>query len=80
MPITPSLQPRWSTSSLGDPADMTEQDNRALGEHLCLCVTLRGPLQAMGGGLAWVQGLLAGRAVTTVALAGLLALVGWMVV
>lgn len=79
MPLSSPLPPRWSTSSLGDPADMSEQESLALGEHLCLCVTLRGPLQALGGGLAWVQATLAGRAVTTFTLAGLLALAGWMV-
>jgi len=79
VPITPPLAPRWSTSSLGQPADVSAQESSALGEHLSLCAALRGPLQVVGGGLAWGHTLLAGRAVTGFALIALLALVGWMV-
>lgn len=79
MPPTTSLAPRWSTSALGEPAHTSEQDQLALGEHLCLCATQRGPLQAVGTGLGWLQAQLAGRTVTTCALAGLLVLCAWLV-
>ena len=83
MPTPTSFAPRWSTSSLGAPADMTEQERLALCQHLGLCVRLFGPLQApvqlMGSGLAWLHTRLAGRAVTSVSLVGAVALLGWLV-
>lgn len=77
--LAPSLAPRWSTSSLGEPATPSEQDKRALVDHLCLCSTQRGPLQTLGVGIGWLHALLAGRAVTLCTLAGLLVLGGWLV-
>ena len=79
MPPHSTLAPRWSTSSLGDPAHASEQDNLALGEHLCLCTTQRGPLHAVGSGLGWLRSQMAGRTVTTFALVGLLAVCAWLV-
>lgn len=83
MPPHHPLAPCWSTSSLGAPADMTEQERLALCQHLGLCVGLFGPLQApvqlLGGALAWLHTRLAGRAVTSVTLVGAVALLGWMV-
>lgn len=83
MPTTPSLAPttapRWSTSSQGAPATPSEQDKRALVDHLCLCSTQRGHMHMLGVGVGWLHALLGGRVVTTCTLAGLLVLGGWLV-
>jgi len=71
--------PGWSTSSMGHPADMSEQESLALGEHLSLCATLHGPLQTIARGIAWTLSMLAGHAITGLALGALLMLAGWLV-
>ncbi len=64
---------------MGHPADMSVQENGALGEHLRLCTLLRGPTHALGGSIDWMHARLAGRTVSTFTLVALLELGGWMV-
>ena len=71
MPTPTSFAPRWSTSSLGEPATPSEQDKRALVDHLCLCSTQRGPLQTLGVGVQYVESVVGDHA----ACVGMLSLV-----
>lgn len=60
--------PRWETSSFGHPAEVSPYERAALSDHLSLCAALRGPMQVLHSGLAAVQGVLAGRVITSVLL------------
>ncbi len=74
-----SRVPRWSTSSLGHPADISPREYSALSEHLNLCQGLRSTWLAWRGGVDSLQALLAARVVTAAAVISLLALVVWLV-
>jgi len=78
MPHPTHLTPGWSTSSRGRPADMSEQESLALGEHLSLCATLHTPVQTIARAMAWALSMLAGHAITGLALGAFLVLAGWL--
>lgn len=61
-----SLHSCWDTACQGRSAEMSLQERSALGEHLHLCDDLRSPWQSLQVGAAEVQGVLAGRAITSV--------------
>lgn len=61
-----SLNSCWDTACQGHSAEMSSQERSALGEHLHLCDDLRSPWQSLQEGAAGVQGVLAGRAITSV--------------
>lgn len=65
MSHTSSFETRWDTASMGLPADISSTERSALSEHLSLCGALRGPLQSLQAGANEVQGVLAGRVVTS---------------
>jgi hypothetical protein len=73
-----SLTPSWDTSSFGHPADISPLERTALGDHLSQCGALRGPLQALQTGGDALQGLVAGRVVTSVLVLGLLFGGSWL--
>lgn len=56
----------WETSSFGHPAEVSPYERAALSDHLSTCAALRGPLQVLHSGFAAVQGVLAGRVITSV--------------
>ncbi len=62
--LTHSTQ--WETSSFGHPAEVSPYERAALSDHLSTCAALRGPLQVLHSGFAAVQGVLAGRVITSV--------------
>jgi hypothetical protein len=62
----------WSTSSLGDSPDTSPGELSALGEHLQQCQQLSGRMATLRSGGEAVHGFIAGRFVTTLALAALL--------
>lgn len=78
MPYHPTPTPGWSTSSMGRPATMSEQECQALSDHLSVCATLQGPIQALKRGTAWTLSVLAGHAITGLALGTALVLLGWL--
>ncbi|MDZ4292768.1 MAG: hypothetical protein U1C47_12665 [Hydrogenophaga sp.] len=61
----PSMSPNWDTSSFGHPADFSALERSALGDHLVHCGAQRGPLQTLRSGADELQGLLAGRVITS---------------
>jgi hypothetical protein len=73
-----SLAPSWDTASMGLPADISSTERSALGEHLTLCGALRGPLQSLQAGADEMQGMLAGRVVTSVFVMALLFGGSWL--
>jgi hypothetical protein len=73
-----SSSPSWETSSFGHPADVSTLERAALSEHLSLCAALRGPMQALQSGAETLQGLLAGRVITSVLTVLLLAGGVWL--
>jgi hypothetical protein len=70
--------PFWDTASLGHPADMSPQERSLLSEHLNLCGHLRGPWQGLRAGADEMQGILAGRVVTSVLVIALLVGGSWL--
>ncbi len=71
----PTLEsPSWSTASFGDAAHTSPLDLSALGEHLALCRAASRPLWALRCGAERMQGFVAARIVTTLAV--LTALIG----
>ncbi len=74
-----SRVPRWSTSSLGHPADISAREYSALSEHLNLCKSLRSTWLALSGGANSLQALLAARVVTAAVVISLLTLAVWLV-
>lgn len=79
MPHSPPLAPCWTTSSMGHPADMSEQESTALAEHMSLCAALREPLLPLGDGISWLRKHLARRSITAFALITVLVPAGWRV-
>ncbi len=49
-----------------------------MSEHMSLCAGLRGPLHAFQSGAATVQGVLAGRVITSVVVVVLLSVGVWL--
>ena len=64
--------PCWSTSSFGAAADATPTELSALGEHLTLCQAAHGRMVALHCMAETMHGFIAGRFVTTLAVAALL--------
>jgi hypothetical protein len=64
--------PCWSTSSFGAAADTTPTELLALGEHLNLCQASHARVVALHCMAEAMHGFIAGRFVTTLALAALL--------
>jgi hypothetical protein len=64
--------PRWSTASYGDEAAMSPADVQVLGEHLCVCRGGNGRMFALRCEADTMQGFVAARFVTTVAVCALL--------
>jgi hypothetical protein len=64
--------PHWSTASYGDEAAMSPADVQVLGEHLCLCRGGNGRMFALRCEADTMQGFVAARFVTTVAVCALL--------
>jgi hypothetical protein len=64
--------PRWSTSTLADAGDTTPADLDALGEHVSRCSGARGVWFTLGCAADALHGLVAGRLVTTLLVAGAL--------
>jgi hypothetical protein len=56
----------WDTASLGQSPDVSPLERSALSEHLSQCGRLRGPLQSLSSGAGDLQGMLAGRVITSV--------------
>jgi hypothetical protein len=61
-----SMTSCWDTASLGRPADVSPLERSALGEHLSQCGRQRGPLHSLRSGVGDLQGMLAGRVITSV--------------
>lgn len=78
MSNTSSLEPRWDTASMGLPADISSTERSALSDHLSLCGALRGPLQSLQAGANEMQGMLAGRVVTSLLVIVLLVGGSWL--
>ena len=74
----PSMSPSWDTSSFGHPADISLRERSALGDHLAHCGAQRGPLQALRNGADELQGLLAGRVITSAVVLTLLFGGSWL--
>lgn len=62
----------WDTSCLGQPAEVSLLELSHLGEHLVHCGALRGPLEHLLAGAAWLQALVAEHVVTVALLVTLL--------
>lgn len=67
-----NLASAWDTSSVGQPADISLLELSRLGEHLVHCGALRGPLDRLLGGAAWLQAQVAEHVVTVALLVTLL--------
>ncbi len=63
-----SHRPNWETSCFGHPAEESPIERAALSEHLNMCAALRGPLHVLHSAFDTVQGMLAGRVITSVLL------------
>ncbi|MBU4519175.1 MAG: hypothetical protein KJ677_07150 [Gammaproteobacteria bacterium] len=74
----PSMSPSWDTSSFGHPADISLRERSALGDHLAHCGAQRGPLQTLRNGADELQGLLAGRVITSAVVLTLLFGGSWL--
>lgn len=74
----PSMTPSWDTSSYGHPADFSAQERSALGDHLNHCDSQRGPLQTLRSGADELQGVLAGRVITSAVVLTLLFGGSWL--
>ncbi|MDP3325381.1 MAG: hypothetical protein Q8S71_17775 [Hydrogenophaga sp.] len=74
----PSMSPSWDTSSVGHPADISLRERSALGDHLAHCGAQRGPLQTLRNGADELQGLLAGRVITSAVVLTLLFGGSWL--
>jgi hypothetical protein len=59
--------PHWSTASFGDAAAMSQDEMLVLGEHLHVCRGGNGHLFALRCGADSMQGFVAARIVTTIA-------------
>jgi len=68
----------WETSSFGHPAEVSPHERAALSDHLSMCAALRGPLQILQSAAATVQGMLAGRVITSVLVVLMLAGGVWL--
>lgn len=79
MPKSAALHPNWDTSSYGEPAEMSAFNRVSLGAHLSVCGAMRGPLQAVGGGLGSLLGWMCGHTVTAALAVGVLASIAWLV-
>ena len=77
--MPPSSAPRWSTSSLGQPADISSAEYTALSEHLNLCTGLRNRSLIWRGRTDTMQAILAARVVTAAVVISLLVLAVWLV-
>ena len=62
----------WDTACMGQPADISLLEQSYLGEHLEHCGALRGPLDQLLAGAAWLQALVAEHVVTVALLVTLL--------
>lgn len=78
MSNTSRIEPRWDTASMGLPADLSLTERSALSDHLSLCGALRGPLQSLQAGANDMQGMLAGRVVTSLLVIVLLVGGSWL--
>lgn len=78
MPTIPSLAPHWATSSLGNPADISALERTALSDHLAHCGAQRGRLQVLWSGADELQGILAGRVITSAVVLALLFGGSWL--
>lgn len=67
-----TLASAWDTSCIGQPADVSLLELSHLGEHLAYCGALRGPLDQLLAGAAWLQTLVAEHVVTVALLITLL--------
>lgn len=74
----PSMSPSWDTSSFGHPADISLRERSALGDHLAHCGAQHGPLQTLRNGADELQGLLAGRVITSAVVLTLLFGGSWL--
>jgi hypothetical protein len=74
----PSMSPSWDTSSFGHPADISLRERSALGDHLAHCGAQRGPLQTLRNGADELQGMLAGRVITSAVVLTLLFGGSWL--
>ncbi len=70
------LHPRWSTASFGDDAQTSPMELSALGSHLHTCRSATGRLFAARCVADTLHGFVASRMVTTVAVVGVLAALG----
>jgi hypothetical protein len=68
----------WDTSSLGRPAGISAQERSTLSDHLNLCGAQRGPLHRLRAGVDGMQGILAGRVVTSVLVVTVLVGGSWL--
>lgn len=59
-----TLVPTWDTSSIGDPAGISQMDRLMLTEHLIHCDVLRKPLRTVGTAISGIHRLLAERTLT----------------
>jgi len=66
------LAPSWSTASFGDGADTSPLDLSVLGDHLDLCKGSHGRLFALQCAAEAMNGFVATRFVTTLAVVALL--------
>jgi hypothetical protein len=73
-----SHSPSWETSSFGHPAEVSQHERAALSDHLSMCAALRGPLQVLQSGATAVQGMLAGRVITSVLVVAVIAGGVWL--
>lgn len=68
-----TLYSAWDTSCVGQPVGISLHEISHLGEHLEQCGGLRGPLDRLLVGAAWLQALVSGHVVTVALLVALLA-------
>jgi hypothetical protein len=60
-----SAPPRWVTSSLSMPAEITALECASLSDHLAHCGASRGPWQLLGGRIAHLHAALSGHVITS---------------
>lgn len=70
--------PTWATATPREPADSLPMELSALGDHFDHCTALCGPAQALRRGAGLLQGAVAARTVTAVALIALVCALWWL--
>ncbi len=78
MPPFSTRLPTWTTATPHEPCDSLPMELSALADHYQQCSAMHGPAQVLRRGAGLLQGVVAARTVTAVALIALVCALWWV--